>query len=68
MPASVLAGVSPTEATNAVAVVFEQSTRILGEIKKLGINSVSRNTVQNILKANGLDPGPKRGTGTWGRP
>ena len=40
-------------------------TRILGELKKLGIRSVSRNTVKNILKANGLDPGPKRGVGTW---
>lgn len=40
-------------------------TRILGELKKLGIASVSRNTVKNILKENGLDPGPKRGQGTW---
>jgi len=40
-------------------------TRILGELKKLGIRSVSRNTVKRILKANGLDPGPKRGIGTW---
>jgi putative transposase len=40
-------------------------TRILGELKKLGIQSVSRNTVKRILKANGLDPGPKRGLGTW---
>src|SRR6478736_1923932 len=40
-------------------------TRILGELKKLGIKSVSRNTVKRILKANGLDPGPKQGIGTW---
>jgi len=40
-------------------------TRILGELKKLGITSLSRNTVKNILKENGLDPGPKRGVGTW---
>jgi len=40
-------------------------TRILGELKKLGIQSVSRNTVKRILWANGLDPGPKRGIGTW---
>jgi len=26
---------------------------------------VSRNTVKNILKHHGLDPGPKRGVGTW---
>ena len=40
-------------------------THILGELKKLGVGSVSRNTVKNILKANGLDPGPQRGPGTW---
>jgi putative transposase len=40
-------------------------TRILGELKKLGIKSVSRNTVKRILKENGLEPGPKRGKGTW---
>ncbi len=40
-------------------------TRILGELKKLRVRSVSRNTVKNILKANGLDPGPQRGPGTW---
>jgi putative transposase len=40
-------------------------TRILGELKKLGVRSVSRNTVKSILKAHGLDPGPRRGLGTW---
>jgi putative transposase len=40
-------------------------TRILGELKKLGIESISRNTVKRVLRANGLDPGPKRGVGTW---
>lgn len=40
-------------------------TRILGELRKLGVKAVSRNTVKNILKANGLEPGPKRGAGTW---
>src|SRR4051812_771350 len=40
-------------------------TRILGELKKLGIESVSRNTVKRILRVNGFDPGPKRGVGTW---
>ncbi len=40
-------------------------TRILGELRKLGIKAVSRNTVKNILKENGLDPRPKRGAGTW---
>ncbi len=40
-------------------------TRIMGELKKLGVKPPSRNTVKNILKENGLDPGPKRGAGTW---
>ena len=40
-------------------------TRILGELKKLGVGKISRSTVVNILKENGLDPGPKRGKGTW---
>jgi putative transposase len=39
--------------------------RILGELKKLGIGKVSRSTVVKILKEEGLDPGPKRGEGTW---
>ena len=33
----------------------------MGEVKKLGITPPSRNTVKNILKENGLDPGPERG-------
>ena len=40
-------------------------TRILGELRKLGIRSISRNTVKRILKDAGYDPGPKRGEGTW---
>ncbi len=40
-------------------------TRILGELKKLGIKSVSKSTVRNILKAAGLEPGPDRGEGSW---
>ena len=40
-------------------------TRILGELRKLGITSVSRQTVKVILKENGIDPGPKRGKGSW---
>ena len=39
-------------------------TRIRGELRKLGI-SVSRQTVVNMLKDNGLDPNPERGKGTW---
>lgn len=40
-------------------------TRILGELKKLGIRNVSKTTVRNILKEAGLDPGPDRGKGSW---
>ena len=40
-------------------------TRILGELKKLEIESLSRNTIKNILKENGLDPVPKRSKDTW---
>jgi putative transposase len=40
-------------------------TRVLGELKKLGIRNVSRSTVVSILTDAGLDPGPKRGVGTW---
>jgi putative transposase len=40
-------------------------TRIMGELKKLGLKPPSRNTVKNILKGAGLEPGPKRGDGTW---
>jgi putative transposase len=39
-------------------------TRILGELKKLGICSICRSTVVNILKEAGLDPCPKRGEQT----
>lgn len=40
-------------------------TRILGELKKLGITPLCKTTIKNILKEAGLDPGPKRGEGTW---
>ncbi len=40
-------------------------TRILSELKKLNIKSVSRNTVKNILKQAGFDPAKVRGFDTW---
>jgi putative transposase len=40
-------------------------TRIMGELKMLGITPPSRNTVKNILEKAGLEPGPNRGQGTW---
>jgi putative transposase len=39
-------------------------SRILGELKKLGIR-VARGTVVNILKEAGLATGPERGESTW---
>lgn len=40
-------------------------TRLLGELRKLGVHTVSRSTVANVLREAGLDPGPKRGEGSW---
>lgn len=40
-------------------------TRVMGELKKLGIKPPSRNTVKSIMKANGHDPGPNTGKGSW---
>ncbi len=40
-------------------------SRIPGELKKLRFGRISRQTVKNILVEHGLDPGPKRGRGTW---
>lgn len=40
-------------------------TRILGELRKLGIHRIGRTTIQNLLKEHGLDPGPQRRRGTW---
>ena len=40
-------------------------TRIFGELKKLGVNSVSRSTVVNILREAGIDPSPERQKATW---
>jgi putative transposase len=39
--------------------------RIVGELKKLGLRAIKKSTVRNILKAEGLDPCPKRSGATW---
>lgn len=39
--------------------------RILGELRRLRIRCVSQSTVKNILKQEGIEPSPKRGSGTW---
>ena len=40
-------------------------TRIIGELRKLGIKGISRQTVRNILKEEGIQPGPDRTSDTW---
>ncbi len=40
-------------------------TRVLGELKKLRVGPICRQSVKNILMEHGLDPDPKRGKGTW---
>jgi putative transposase len=40
-------------------------TRILGELRKLGIQDISRQTVVNILKEAGHNPYAPKGPGTW---
>ena len=42
-------------------------TRILGELRKLGIMSVSRSTVRSILKEHGIEPAPDRVEPVWDR-
>ena len=39
--------------------------RILGELKKLGINRLSKNSIKNILKENHIDPAPERAKDSW---
>jgi putative transposase len=40
-------------------------TRIVGELRKLGIRKISRQTVRNILKEEGIQPGPDRTSDNW---
>jgi putative transposase len=40
-------------------------TRIIGELRKLGIKKISRQTIRNILKEEGMEPGPDRTSDTW---
>lgn len=35
-------------------------TRKIGELRKLGIKKIGRQTVRNILKKEGIEPGPDR--------
>ena len=40
-------------------------TRIIGELRKLGVKKISRQTVRNILKEEGIQPGPDRTSDSW---
>ena len=40
-------------------------SRILGELRKLRVGRISRQTVKNILIENGFEPGPNTGRGSW---
>ena len=40
-------------------------SRIIGELRKLGIKKISRQTVRNILKEEGIEPGPDRTSDCW---
>jgi hypothetical protein len=40
-------------------------TTVLGELRKLTKQKISRQTVANIMREAGLEPGPKRGEKTW---
>ena len=40
-------------------------TRIIGELRKLGIKKIGRQTVRNILKEEGIEPGPNRTSDSW---
>lgn len=40
-------------------------TRIIGELRKLGIRKISRQTVRRILKEEEIEPGPDRTSDSW---
>jgi putative transposase len=40
-------------------------SRILGELRKLGIADIARGTIRSILVTEGIDPAPLRGEPTW---
>ena len=40
-------------------------TRIVGELRRLGIKKISRQTVRNILKEHGVEPSPDRTSDSW---
>jgi putative transposase len=59
----------PKELRELVLAIAEQTgfglTRIIGELRKLGIKKISRQTVRNILKEHGIEPSPDRTSDSW---
>lgn len=40
-------------------------TRIIGELRKMGFKRISRQTIRNILKEEGIEPSPDRTSDSW---
>jgi putative transposase len=59
----------PKELRELVLKIAEETgfglTRIIGELRKLGIKKISRQTVRNILKEHGIEPSPDRTSDSW---
>ena len=59
----------PKELRELVLNIAEETgfglTRIIGELRKLGITNISRQTVRNILKEHGIEPSPDRTSDSW---
>ena len=59
----------PKELRELVLAIAQETgfglTRIIGELRKLGITKISRQTVRNILKEHGIDPSPDRTSDSW---
>jgi putative transposase len=59
----------PKELRELVIKIAEETgfglTRIVGELRKLGITGISRTTIRNILKEHGIEPSPDRTSDSW---
>ena len=59
----------PKELRELILTIAEETgfglTRIVGELRKLGIRKISRQTVRNILKEHGIKPKPDRTSDSW---
>lgn len=59
----------PQELRDLVVEIAKQTgfgyTRIIGELRKMGIKKISRQTVRTILKEEGIEPSPDRTSDSW---